>query len=174
MNTRRVQLLAKGELRSIFIDTNDGWDFEQTSGLLEITAVVRVGEDAAKLALGTEADGMVVYHCPGSCQSSESLPDYLASPANPIEQHGLLSPRMSTLILLFVDGCWERNFKSMAVAMTSSASFSAEILRALSADSCVSPLADRSTALLQKRSISSIAFATSGRGRKVNSLLTSV
>ena len=65
---RARQLLAKGELQSIFIEEL-GWDLH--SGLLEITVV---GASVRLQALAQKR-GMVVYHCPPP--SGESLPDYL-------------------------------------------------------------------------------------------------
>ena len=64
---RARQLLAKGELQSIFIEEL-GWD--RYSSPLEITAA---GASVRLQALAQKR-GMVVYHCPPS--SGESLPDY--------------------------------------------------------------------------------------------------
>ena len=68
LDRKRVrQLLATGELQSIFIEEL-GWD--RHSGPLEITAVAR----PVKLQALAQKRGMVVYHCPTS--RGESLPDY--------------------------------------------------------------------------------------------------
>ena len=65
---RARQLLAKGELQSIFIEEL-GWDLH--SSPLEITAA---GVPVRLQALAQKR-GMVVYHCPPP--RGESLPDYL-------------------------------------------------------------------------------------------------
>ena len=64
---RARQLLARGDLQSIFIEEL-GWD--RNSSPLEITAAAR----PVRLQALAQKRGMVVYHCPSP--SGESLPDY--------------------------------------------------------------------------------------------------
>ena len=64
---RARQLLAKGDLQSIFIEEL-GWD--RHSSPLEIT----VASTSVRLQALAQKRGMVVYHCP--TPSGESLPDY--------------------------------------------------------------------------------------------------
>ena len=119
---RARQLLAKGELQSIFIEEL-GWD--RHSSPLEITAA---GAPVRLQALAQKR-GMVVYHCPPP--SGESLPDY--PHRRKIEQQVAKSAHEH--LIVFTDA--DNETQDMAVGKTG-AWQTCSLPR-----TCVSPFADR-------------------------------